>query len=142
MMIPICDREADIFAYLSYKLESDQRFIVRAAQDRVLYDADGSCISDAIGHTDALGSYAVNIPQKGNRKSRVATVQLHSCNLQIASPKSELCSGLEYVNVNVVCVIEHNAPTGQKPLSWILLTNELVENFTQASQVVSYYEKR
>ena len=33
-VISVCDREADIYEYLRYKLNHDQRFVVRSIQSR------------------------------------------------------------------------------------------------------------
>ena len=35
-VITVCDREADIWHYLHYKVSHGQRFVVRAAQNRRL----------------------------------------------------------------------------------------------------------
>ena len=40
-VIPVCDREADIWYYLHYKVSLGQRFVVRAAQNHRLEEAPG-----------------------------------------------------------------------------------------------------
>ena len=44
--------------------------------------------------------------------------------------------------MNVVFVREENAPAGETPLEWMLLTTEPVATFAEAQTVVEYYEKR
>ncbi|USE35424.1 IS4 family transposase [Endozoicomonas sp. SCSIO W0465] len=39
-IISVCDREADIYEYMHYKLDNRQRFVVRATQNRILVDAN------------------------------------------------------------------------------------------------------
>ncbi|SJZ91666.1 hypothetical protein SAMN02745128_03114, partial [Legionella maceachernii] len=38
-VISVCDREADIFEYIQYKLDHAQRFIVRASHNQKLEEA-------------------------------------------------------------------------------------------------------
>ncbi len=39
-VISVCDREADLFEYLTYKHEQQQRFIVRSMQSRCIEEHD------------------------------------------------------------------------------------------------------
>lgn len=67
-VISICDREADIYEYIQYKLKNNQRFIVRAMHDRKVVDST-ECL---LGHLDGaktLGTYIIEIAQKAIEKS-------------------------------------------------------------------------
>lgn len=141
-VISICDREADIFAYLAYKQGEGERFIVRAAQDRILYDEEGECISDALMKSNELGRFEVQVMQKGHRKAREVPVQLRACRIKIKAPATEEAVTTDYIEVNVVAVTEISPPSGQKALSWVLLTSEAIHSFEAARQIVRYYEKR
>jgi len=140
--ISICDREADIFAYLHYKKNENQRFVIRAAQDRILYDRDGDRISDAWVDNKVLGHYEVYVTQKGGRKARTARVELRASHVEIKIPKSQENLYSSHIDVNVVYATEINPPSGQKPLTWVLLTSEPIGSYEQALQVIRYYEKR
>ena len=72
--ISVCDRDADVYEYIQYKLNSAQRFIIRASHNRRLTEFDE--LFDLLHATEILGSYAITIPQKGNRKKREITVDL------------------------------------------------------------------
>ena len=58
--ISVCDREADVFEYTLYKLKHNQRFIVRATQNRTLLD-DDKRLFDAVADTPVLGSYTLRL---------------------------------------------------------------------------------
>jgi hypothetical protein len=141
-VISVCDREADIFAYLAYKVEKDQRFIVRAAQDRAICDENGVHISDVMMDSKVLGSFEVTVTQKGGRDARKAFVELRACRVRIGAPKDKKTKHGESIEVNVVTATEVSPPKEQKGFSWVLLTTEEIVNFENVRKIVRYYEKR
>jgi len=138
-VISVCDREADVFDYLTYKITNNQRFIVRAAHDRAIYDEDGVYISDVIMDSKVLGSFEVTVTQKGSREARKALVELRKCKMSIRPPENSTAISIE---INVVAATEVSPPIGHKGLSWILLTTEKVNDFEDARKIVRFYEKR
>lgn len=140
-VISVCDREADLYQYLSYKINNGQRFIIRSSQDRKLYEELGDSLQDAIESAEILGEYPIPILQKGGRKSRTATLCLKSCHVEIAPPK-RLSGTLNPLELNVVIATELDNKETEENLSWVLLTKEDVNNFVQARKVVEYYETR
>ena len=141
-VISVCDREADIFAYLSYKIEKDHRFIVRAAQDRAICDENGVHISDVMMDSKVLGRFEVAVTQKGGRKARKALVELRACSMSIRAPKDKKTKHDESIEINVVTATEVSQPKGQKGFCWVLLTREKIANFESVRKIVRYYEKR
>lgn len=134
-VISICDREADVFEYISYKNSHKQRFIVRAAQKRGLDDSDETLI-DAFNQSAKLGTYFLDIEQKGGRVGRKAEINLHSCSVTLRNPAG--CSKAP-INLNMVVAIEASA---KEPISWVLLTTEPVNTFDEAKLVADYYAMR
>ena len=63
--ITVCDREADIWHYLHYKVSHGQRFVVRAAQNRRLERSTRQALRTA-------GSHTLDVMQKGGRAARQA----------------------------------------------------------------------
>lgn len=64
-VISVCDREADIYEYLQYKIEQEQRFVVRASRDRALdstvrhlWDATCLAIASSRFHKAVVGRRA------------------------------------------------------------------------------------
>ncbi len=73
-MLFVCDREADIYDYLAYKLSHDERFVVRAKHLREVEEAN----TDLLSHLQAqsvVGGYQVQIPQKG-MKGKAAKLKI------------------------------------------------------------------
>ncbi|WP_222842215.1 IS4 family transposase [Endozoicomonas montiporae] len=137
--ISVCDREADIFEYTLYKLKHDQRFIVRATQNRTLIDND-KLLFDAVAETPVLGSYTVIIPQRGGRKERKATLQIKSKSVTIQSLQRP-GGRLQPIKVNVVTAQEIKNDAEDK-LCWILLTTEPIATFEDCRKVLRFYELR
>lgn len=107
-VISVCDREADIFDYLHYKVTKKQRFIVRAAQDRAIYDEHGVYISDEIMNSEVLGCFEVNVSQKGGRSAKKALLELRKCTVNIKTPKKNKSSSDDFIEINVVAATEKN----------------------------------
>lgn len=139
--LSVCDRESDVYEYLLYKCQHQQRFVVRAQVDRKVLQTDLK-LFEALAYTSsALCCYTVHIPQRGGRKAREAKLVLRSAALDLLAPagRDVMQSSLK---VNVVLAEEIDAPTQSEPLSWVLLTTENVSNAEDARQVVRYYELR
>ncbi len=85
-VIAVCDREADIYAYMQDKLAHQERFVVRSKHRRKDIGS-GLCLYDHLCQQPELGGYQVAIPQKSlvdkrgkrkNRPARKATLCLRS----------------------------------------------------------------
>jgi len=137
-VISVCDREADIYDYLSYKCKHNQRFIVRAGQNRKLAEIDETLI-DAFNGAPKLGTYELYISQKGGRQARKTKINLHSCKVELKNPVD---SEAEPLHISMVVALEANAANKEGPISWIILTSEAASSYEEAKQVVIYYAMR
>lgn len=63
-VIAVCDREADIHAYLQDKLAHNERFVVRSKHPRKDVES-GLYLYDHLKNQPELGGYQISIPQKG-----------------------------------------------------------------------------
>ncbi|HCM1915985.1 TPA: IS4 family transposase [Salmonella enterica subsp. salamae serovar 28:r:e,n,z15] len=131
-VISVCDREADIWHYLDYKLSQRQRFVVRAAQNRLLAEAPGKLFS-LPEHLTEAGSHTLNVVQKGGRAARQTQMFISYNDVQLKKTTGEAPLSLTYI-----CCREAD-PEGA---CWHLLTSEKVENTEQARAIVGYYERR
>ncbi len=72
-VVSVCDREADIYEYLQYKLSMQQRFIVRSMQSRHIEEGEHKLYHYA-SQLKRAGQKRVHIAQKGGRKALTATL--------------------------------------------------------------------
>jgi hypothetical protein len=139
--ISVCDREADLYEYLSRKLTRDERFVVRAKVDRQVLESPNRLFETVAQQSDELCCYEAPVAQRGGRKARKAKLSLRRMRVTIRP----LVSGgakRSVLGVNVVLAEEIDAPAGVEPLCWILLTTEAVASAAQALLVIRYYERR
>ena len=74
-VISVCDREADIYEYLQYKLEQQQRFVLRSMQSRHIEEGKDKLYAFA-AQLQSAGKKEVHIAQKGGRKARTAILDI------------------------------------------------------------------
>ena len=138
-VISVCDREADVYEYIQYKLTYTQKFVVRATQNRILME-DDRLLFDALAEEPVLGTYTIKVPQRGGRKARKATLQVKKKTVTIQSPQRR-GGRLDPITVNILIAEEINNATEDR-LRWILLTSESVETFEECRIVLRFYELR
>lgn len=145
-VIELCDAEADVYEFLTYKLGREQRFIVRIAQDRRLTDADEK-LWNHLERRPALGRLTVHVKQKGGRRARDAKVTLRAATVELCPPSrskgaASSAGDLRELTLQAVLVEELNPPDGVEPLRWRLYTTESAATFEDAALVVKDYQQR
>ena len=138
--ISVCDRESDVYDYLAYKRDHDQRFVLRARADRCIEESTQHLFDAVQTQAQALGEYTVTVAQRGGRRAREATLSLRSMRADIKAPATH--TGAASLSINVVLACETNPPEGVEGLRWVLLTTEPVDDADQARTVMRYYERR
>lgn len=137
--ITVCDREADVYEYLSYKLRHAQRFVVRARANRAVVGSELKLFEQLEQRSEELCCYTVKVEQRGGRPARLARVSLSSAQLSLCAAQGHKGEPLK---VNVVLAEELQAPAGVEALRWVLLSTEAVDSAAAALQLVRYYECR
>lgn len=143
-VISVCDREADVYEYIQYKLEHKQRFIVRGKHNRKRTNPSVKLLED-LSNLKPIGNYATEIAQKSKRKKRV--VELEIMGKQVTFMPAErsskaLAVNLRPITLNVVIARETNPLDSKEILEWILLTSEPIRSFEEIRQITRYYELR
>lgn len=134
-VISVCDREADIIDFLTYKLGHNQRFIVRSMQSRCIEEC-GDKLYQFSERLSVAGSRTVKVEQKGGRPARQAQCEVRYAPVTIKMPANKKgCS----VPLFYVCCQEKGSDDG---LCWHILTSESVTSPEEAQQIMDYYEKR
>jgi len=153
-MVVVCDREADVFEFLLFLRDTNQRYVVRASSDRLLADGDHRKLREAVAAASVLGCYEVHVKQRGpikkgpkrgrrsRRAARVAKVEVRSATVSLSIPKARTSDIATSIEVNTVWVHEPDPPEEVSPLDWLLLTSEPVSSYEQAKRVVEFYELR
>ncbi|MDC5708444.1 IS4 family transposase [Vibrio europaeus] len=136
-VISVCDREADLFEYLTYKHEQQQRFLVRSMQSRCIKEHD-SRLYDYAYKLQSAGSKVLKIPQKGGRKARTVYLNIKHAPVTLKAPANK--KEFDNISLHYVGCIEQSESDDK--LEWHLLTSEPVKNKEEALKIVGYYERR
>ena len=137
-VISVCDREADVFEYLTHKDERGERFVVRAAQNR--RTTQSSRLFEQLHAAPVLGTREVTVAQRGGRRGRRVQVELRGCEVELREPKSRDTGRV--LRVNALLVHETAPPQGTTALNWVLLTSESIDDEACAQRIVRHYELR
>lgn len=142
-VISVCDREADVYAYLAHKRSHDERFIVRAEYNRnVTEQAEEDHLRDVLKGALTLGTAVVELPQRGGRPARTAKLRLTSAKVELRRPKPLDKKYPGKIEVNAVMAEELKPPKSEEPLSWMLLTTEPIETLGEVENVLKFYRMR
>ncbi len=140
--ISVCDRDADVYDYIQYKVENNQRFIVRACHDRRIENIEGTLFK-YLGDITVLGTYTIEIAQKQGRKKRKVELELSATSITLVPPKrlNGEDDRLKPITINIVHAKEKDIKT-EDYLEWMLLTTEKINTFEEARKVTRFYELR
>ncbi len=151
-IITVCDREADIHEFLQYHVERDQRFVVRAAQDRCVEAEEGS-LWEHLSQRNVIGKYEVTISQRGGqhggsgqnarsaRTKHVAKMEIRTGAVTVLPPRNRKAANRP-IRANAVLARQVDVPKEQDALEWMVLTSEQVSSKRSALEVVHFYELR
>lgn len=155
--IHVMDREGDNYALFSRMVELGARFVVRLARDRnLLADPPDSKrkVTEVLAGTPVLAEREVPLsarrrqemptPRRRNppRSARVARLQLRAGTVTIPRPVTSSKSPHETLTLNLVHVMEVEAPDGAEPVEWWLWTTDPVATERQVLGVVDAYRGR
>lgn len=137
----IADRESDIYEAFARRPEGVE-LLIRAAQDRAL-EAGGYLFAQTDAQSE-LARREIDLPSAPGRKARKAKLALRLARLRIKRPRNGKPSpGLpRSLDVTLVDVREVDAPEGQKPLHWRLLTSHAVSDAEAGWETAALYRQR
>ncbi|BBA33810.1 transposase [Methylocaldum marinum] len=135
-LVYVADREGDIRALLdrAAALGHPADYLVRARHDRVL--AEGGKLRAQVESQSALGEVEFALPPAPGRTGRTVVQSLRMARVTLARCGSKTCE------VTVILAREESPPAGDKPIEWLLLTNEAVETLDEACLRIAGYRRR
>jgi transposase Tn5 family protein/transposase-like protein len=162
----VCDSEGDVFELLftAAPVEGVRKAeaVIRACQDRSVVSPDDREDDQAkhlfavVASAAILSTAQIEVSErkpktadgrkrKQARKARQATVTIQAKRVTLRVPKhnsngaGSAFEEMSDVTVNAVLVREVNAPEGEEPIEWLLLTTLPIETLTQVETVIGYY---
>jgi hypothetical protein len=135
-VISVCDREADIAEYLAWQQTVGGRYVVRASSDRRL-EGTTQGLWKQPETEPVLGETVIEIPQRGGRRAREATLVIRACQVKLKLPRRQ-----GTVSCHALLAREAQAPEDGEALEWLLLTTEPIDSLEEALDVLWMYGRR
>ena len=142
--VHVGDPRADMFPFFQACQVTQTHFLVRAAQNRRVEVCEDE-ISYSLTQARAFPSQAsrpFEVPARHGRQARSTQLQLAFGQMTLLPPRNAPRAGKEPLPVWVVRVWEEQAPEGQEPLEWVLLTSVPTTTLEQAWERVDWYGSR
>jgi DDE family transposase len=142
MVTVIDDREGDIYEKWARLPDARTQLLTRACRDRSLADG-GKLFARMAGFAEAH-RYTLEVPARpGKRSARQAclSVRFGSVRIRRSGNCSDAAAPAE-IELFAVEVRELDAPAGEEPILWRLLTTHRVETLAQALAVIGWYRLR
>jgi Transposase DNA-binding/Transposase DDE domain len=151
--VHVFDRGADNLDVFCHCRQQRTDWVIRAAQlHRVVYEADDHeearhlSLRAALTKQPLSGTYELSVGATKDHAARTARLQVRFARVTIRRPKRrtkyQRQIGFQELTQWVVETREVDAPTGIKPLHWVLWTSLPVTSFDGAWQIIEYYERR
>jgi hypothetical protein len=138
----IDDREGDIYEKWARLPDRRTYLLTRASRDRSV--AEGGTLFAFMAQFAEKHRFALDLPARpGKRQARQASLTVRFGRVRICRPKA--CSDPKaprQIELFAIEVRELNAPVGETPILWRLLTTHEVESIDQALTVIGWYRQR
>jgi Transposase DNA-binding/Transposase DDE domain len=144
MWVHVGDRGADMFPFFQACQTTQTRFLVRAAQNRRVQENEEE-ITYSLTRARSWPSQAsrpFEVPARHGHPGRSTQLQLSFGQLTLLPPRNEPRASKDPIPVWVIRVWEEQAPEGEEPLEWILLTSVPTATLEEAWERVDWYGHR
>jgi hypothetical protein len=134
------DRGYDVWPVLLEAVRNKMLITVRAVYDRIVRQSRNEpkqYLIELAHAAPVLGTYRLQIPARPGRPARLAQMQVQARTVTLELHTSS--KHVDYVTINVVLTKECS---GDKPLTWMLLTTAPVDCLDDAMTVIAGYTTR
>jgi len=149
-LIDVADQGASTFEFFEHESKSRRRFVVRNGKVRKVYGGHEPVgpkkyVKEHVQSLAEFGRFTMDIQaQKGRKARKQAEFAIRGGPILLLPPHAKHGHhGDDPLPMYVVYVSEVSPPPrGEKPIDWMLLTNEPVHDQEDAWRVVGWYERR
>ena len=136
----IADRGADIYELFLDPRKQNMDILVRALHNRTLTDSSEKMFQE-LEKTNCLGTIKVLVNRSGERKERMAELEIRYKNVTINPPINK--PELSPISITIISATEKlDDEKVQDPICWKLLTTLPADSLEKAAYVVKTYAKR
>jgi hypothetical protein len=144
MVTVVCDREGDIYPSWGRVPDAQVHVLTRVMSDRCLIGAGEATLHTVADSFPVAATATLDLPARPpQHAARTARLELRFGEVEIARPVNEKDRTLpRSVRLRLVEVREVDAPAGEEPLRWLLLTTHAVDDVAKAWLIVAWYKLR
>ncbi len=144
LWVHVGDRGADMFPFFDACRQKQTHFLVRAAQNRrVEHNEEEIAYSlDRARAWPSLASRPLEVPARHGHQARSTHVQLSFGQMTLLPPRNDRRQSKDPLTIWVIRVWEEQAPEGEEPLEWLLLTSVPTSTLEDAWERVDWYRQR
>lgn len=142
--VHVGDRGADMFPFFHACQTTQTHFLVRAAQNRRAQVQEEQIAYSLTCARSWLSQdiRPFEVPARHGHQARSTQLHLASAQMTLLPPRHEPRAGKDPMTVWVIRVWEEQAPEGETPLEWVLLTSVSTTTLEQAWERVEWYRHR
>lgn len=140
-VVSVGDREADVYDLFVLDRPANVDLLVRATQDRRV-DSPERFLHATVEVAPVAATLTISVPPRNGQAGREAHVSVRHGPVVLRPPKHRAAERLPSAAIWVVRAREENPPSGQEPLSWLLLTTCPVTSAQDALERVDWYACR
>jgi hypothetical protein len=135
-LVYVADREGDLRELIDRadELEHPADYVIRAKHDRAL--AEGGKLRAEVERQAVLGLVEFTLPAAPGRSARTVVQTVRTARVTLARHAKKTRE------VTVILAREEAPPAGEKPIEWLLITNEAVATLDDAVTRISWYRRR
>lgn len=139
-VIHVFDREGDIAEVFDCVRQLQHTgVLVRAAHDRSL-DKDSQRLWQKLASQPSRFEQEIDLLETATRKARPTKLAVRFCLVQLRTPYR--FDNRDSLKVYAVYATEIDCPEGETPVSWMLLTTEVVADIPTAATILRWYSYR
>lgn len=141
--VTVCDREADIFQLFLQARELGTQILIRAVRNRRVLE-ECNLLFDQLEQTPEAGQCLVDIPRstEKNLPPRQAKLSIRYCPVHICQAHNRAKKPKGSILLYTILAREIDAPAGEEPIEWVLLTTIPVASLEEAMQKIEWYRER
>ena len=121
-LVSVADRESDVFEFFLEAQKLGVDVLARAAYDRNV-DGEQAQAFATLASAPVLARKYLALPATPKRKARTAKLEIRACPLVLHSPRNGTARRLLPLALWGVWAYEPEAPKGEEPLDWKLLSS-------------------
>lgn len=154
-IIHVADREVDDYDSFCDLVQRGGRFVFRVKYNRNILDQRFPKLFDSLREAQATFHKEVKIsPRKAKtqrsrdqkdhppRNQRVAKLAVAAKTIEVCAPREAAEVHPRTLKLNFVRVFEIEVPEGEKPIEWMLLSSEPIQNEQDLQKIVDIYRCR